>query len=49
MMHLDFFLFYSVQIISLGAGFDSSYFRLKDKGALSNTRFLEVSNVLRII
>jgi len=30
------------QIISLGAGFDSSYFRLRDKGALLSTRFLEI-------
>ncbi|XP_065053055.1 tRNA wybutosine-synthesizing protein 4-like [Rhopilema esculentum] len=30
------------QIISLGAGFDSCYFRLKDKACLSNTRYLEL-------
>eukprot|EP00112_Aurelia_sp_Birch-Aquarium-sp1_P016678 Seg3801.4 transcript_id=Seg3801.4/GoldUCD/mRNA.D3Y31 product="tRNA wybutosine-synthesizing protein 4" protein_id=Seg3801.4/GoldUCD/D3Y31 len=30
------------QIISLGAGFDSCYFRLRDQGILCNTRFLEI-------
>ncbi|XP_061177591.1 tRNA wybutosine-synthesizing protein 4-like [Saccostrea echinata] len=30
------------QIISLGAGFDSTYFRLKSEGVLENTSFYEV-------
>ena len=30
------------QIINLGAGFDSSYFRLKEKNLLSNTLYIEV-------
>ena len=39
-------LSHHIQIISLGAGFDSSYFRLTNSGALSNTRYLEVDMVL---
>ena len=38
-------LFCCYQVISLGAGFDSSYFRLKDNGTLSNTRILEVYDI----
>ena len=30
------------QIVSLGAGFDSTYFRLKKQGLLTNTLFIEV-------
>eukprot|EP00794_Sanderia_malayensis_P003810 gene3810-4338_t len=30
------------QVISLGAGFDTTFFRLQEQGMLSNTRFLEI-------
>lgn len=35
-------VFFNMQIISLGAGFDSAFFRLQSSGHLSNTTFYEV-------
>lgn len=42
MLKMLLFLILSLQILSLGAGFDSLYFRLKDMGLLHHTVVYEV-------
>lgn len=41
-LNITFFLILYLQILSLGAGFDSLYFRLKDMGLLHHTVMYEV-------